>query len=274
MNAVLTDLNSTASARVIPLDPAQLAHRVPAAFADRPAARTSRKYVFLSTKTLIDGLFEAGFVAVAAIQTHSRRGSDPAYARHMLRFQHPRESVTLVDAIPQIVLINAHDASTSYEVRAGLYRPVCTNGLMVQLGDFGLVRVEHRGNIVRNVVEAALAMIRDFGCVGEVVQRMASFDLTADQRLEFARRALAVRYPRDHHSPVTPEQIISPRCEADARPDLWTVYNTVQASLMRGGITGRSATGRSIRTRAVSAIKEDVRINSGLWQLATNLISA
>jgi len=88
-------------ARVRPLDANQLARRVPAAFADRPAARTSSKYVFLSTKTLIDGLFEAGFVAVAAIQTHSRRGSDPGYARHILRFQHPRESVTLVDAIQQ-----------------------------------------------------------------------------------------------------------------------------------------------------------------------------
>jgi len=70
----------------------------------------ARKYVFLSTKTLIDGLFEAALVAVAAIQTHSRRGSDPAYARHMLRFQHPRESVTLVDAIPQIV---AHPTRTT-----------------------------------------------------------------------------------------------------------------------------------------------------------------
>ena len=79
---------------------------------------------------------------------------------------------------------------------------------MVQLGDFGLIHVPHRGNIVRNVVEAALAMIRDFGRVGEVVQRMASFNLTADQRLEFARRALAVRYPRGQHWPVTPEQII------------------------------------------------------------------
>jgi len=274
MNAVLTDLNSTASARVLPLDPVQLAHRVPAAFADRPAAKTSSKYVFLSTKTLIDGLYEAGFVAVAATQTHCRRSSDPAYARHMLRFQHPRQTITLVDAIPQIVLINAHDGSTSYGVRAGLYRPICTNGLMVQLGDFGLVRVEHRGNIVRNVVEAALAMVRDFGRVGEVVQRMASFDLTADQRLEFAGRALAVRYPRDHHWPVTPEQIISPRCEADARPDLWTIYNTVQAALMRGGLTGRSATGRSIRTRAVSAIREDVRINSSLWQVAVSLLPA
>ena len=71
-------------------------------------------HCILSTKALIDALLEAGFVATAANQTHSRRGSDPAYARHMLRFQHPRDSVTLVDAIPQIVLINAHDGSSSY----------------------------------------------------------------------------------------------------------------------------------------------------------------
>jgi len=274
MNTVLTDLNSTASARVLPLEPGQLAHRVPAAFADRPASNTSRKYVFLSTKALIDALFEAGFAAVAASQTHSRRSSDPAYARHMLRFQHSRESVTLVDAIPQIVLINAHDGSSSYELRAGLYRPVCTNGLMVQLGDFGLIHVAHRGNIVRNVVDAALSMIRDFGRVGEVVQRMASFNLTAEQRLEFARQALALRYPRGQHWPVTPEQIITPRREADARQDVWTVYNTLQEHLMHGGLAGRSASGRATRTRTVSAIREDVRINSGLWQVAMRLLPA
>ena len=274
MNAVLTDLHSTASARILPLDASQLAHRVPAAFADRPADKTSSKYVFLSTKSLIDALLEAGFVATAANQSHSRRGSDPAYARHMLRFQHPRESVTLVDAIPQIVLINAHDGSSSYELRAGLYRPVCTNGLMVQLGDFGLIHLSHRGSIVRNVVGAALTMIRDFSRVGDVVRQMASFNLTPAQRLEFARRALAVRYPREQHQPVTPEQVVVARREADARADVWTTYNVVQENLMRGGLTGRSATGRNSRTRPIEAIREDVRINSCLWQLAMNLISA
>jgi hypothetical protein len=182
--------------------------------------------------------------------------------------------VTLVDAIPQIVLINAHDGSSSYELRAGLYRPVCTNGLMVQLGDFGLIHVPHRGNIVRNVVGAAVTMIRDFGRVGEVVQRMATFDLTPTQRLEFARLALAVRYPHARHQPVTLEQVVTARREADARPDVWTTYNVLQENLMRGGLAGRSATGRNTRTRTIEAIREDVRINNGLWQLAMSLISA
>jgi hypothetical protein len=145
---------------------------------------------------------------------------------------------------------------------------------MVQLGDFGLIRVEHRGNIVRNVVDAALAIVRDFSRVGDVVQRMSTFNLTSEQRLDFARQALAVRYSRDQHWPVTPVQVVSPRRDSDARPNLWAAFNTIQENLMRGGLTGRSATGRISRTRSIEAIREDVRINNGLWQLAVSLIPA
>ena len=62
--------------------------------------------------------------------------------------------------------------------------------------------------------------------------------------------------------------------EADARADVWTTYNVVQENLMRGGLSGRSTTGRNTRTRTIEAIREDVRINNCLWQLAMNLISA
>jgi hypothetical protein len=83
-----------------------------------------------------------------------------------------------------------------------------------------------------------------------------------------------VRYPHAQHQPVTPEQVVAPRREADARVDVWTSYNVVQENLMRGGLTGRSATGRNTRTRTIEAIREDVRINNGLWELAMGLVSA
>jgi hypothetical protein len=43
---------------------------------------------------------------------------------------------------------------------------------------------------------------------------------------------------------------------------------------MRGGLTAHSATGRNTRTRTIEAIREDVRINNGFWQLAMSLVSA
>src|SRR5882757_3248587 len=57
MNAVLTDLNSTASARVLPLDSDQLAHRVPAAIADRPAAKTTT--LLTQSRALVLGALQA-----------------------------------------------------------------------------------------------------------------------------------------------------------------------------------------------------------------------
>lgn len=255
-----------------PIDILQLANQVPAAFSEHPSGSTSDSYVFISTKELVNALLDAGFIATQARQASTRAGTNIAYARHLLRFQHARESVTLVDAIPQIVLINSHDGKCSYQLRAGLYRPVCTNGLLTRLGDFGLIHVPHRGNVVQNVVDGAVALMRDFSKVGAVIERMASLSLTNEQRIRFATEALAVRYAHGQHQPVTAEQVLAPRRNGDAGADLWRVFNMVQENVMRGGMAGRSANGRTVHSRAIRAIREDVRINSELWQLATALL--
>jgi hypothetical protein len=39
-----------------------------------------------------------------------------------------------------------------------------------------------------------------------------------------------------------------------------------------GGLQGRSASGRASRTRAIRAIREDIRINVGLWNHAMTLL--
>lgn len=90
--------------------------------------------------------------------------------------------------------------------------------------------------------------------------------------MHFANQALGVRYTRGAHQPVTAEQVLAPRRSADAGADLWRVFNVVQENLMRGGVVGRAASGRAVRSRPIRAIREDVRINSQLWQLATTLL--
>jgi len=48
----------------------------------------------------------------------------------------------------------------------------------------------------------------------------------------------------------------------------------VQENLLGGGLTRRSASGRLVRTRRITSIREDVRINSGLWDLAAEVLAA
>jgi Domain of unknown function (DUF932) len=247
----------------------RLQHQVPAAFADAPHPRVSPKYLFISTSAVIDALMSEGFVPVNARQTKAREEDRVGFARHMIRFRHPRKALSLREAVPELVLINAHDGTSYYQLRAGLYRPLCTNGLIARLGDFGVVHVPHRGNIIANVVEGAHQIMRGFENIGEAIERMAVTLLTEAQRMAFAEAAVRIRYREGEHVPYAAGRLLEARRDVDHGDDVWHVYNVVQENMMRGGIVGASAKGRATRTRSIRAIQEDVRINTELWGLAT-----
>lgn len=260
-----------ASAFTPALSADRLLRDVPAAFADRAHEDVSSTYVFISTSQLVSALTDAGFQPVTARQTRAR-GDRAGFTKHMIRFRHVRDSVTLVDAVPELILINAHDATSAYQLRAGLFRPVCTNGMMARIGDFGLIHVPHRGNVIANVVEAALTITRGFADIGTVIERMARTVLSNEQRVDFAHAAAQLRYNNAGHIPYAPSRLLEARRAIDQGDDVWHVYNVVQENVMRGGVIGTSASGRATRTRGIRAIREDVRINTGLWHLAMNLL--
>jgi hypothetical protein len=65
-----------------------------------------------------------------------------------------------------------------------------------------------------------------------------------------------------------------PGSTEDLGEDLWQVTNRVQENLLRGGLVRRTATGRLIRSRSITAIAQDVRINGGIWDLAAEALAA
>ncbi|BEP46179.1 DUF932 domain-containing protein [Variovorax sp. V15] len=262
--------SSFAFAAKASLSPQELARSAPAVFAEQAAACTGRRYVFISTRDVVAALAQAGFVPTWAVQTRSRRGGEDraGHALHMLRFQPVVQSLSLEDVLGEIVLINSHDGRSAYELRAGLFRPVCTNGLLTAIGDFGLVHVSHRGNVVAQVVEAAQRIAGEFVRVGEAVEAMRGTVLSGAQQLDFAREALALRYPDRGEPPVQPAQWLERRRLADVGDDVWRTFNAIQEHALRGGVCGRTAAGRAMHTRGIRAIRETVRLNAGLWRLA------
>jgi hypothetical protein len=93
--------------------------------------------------------------------------------------------------------------------------------------------------------------------------QMAQRELTRLEQLRFAEEAARIRYGNGRPTPFPPETLFEARRSVDIGDDLWRVYN-VHERLMQGGDSGRSTRGRSLRSRA---IRENVRINTDLWQL-------
>jgi Domain of unknown function (DUF932) len=247
----------------------------PAVFAANASARTKPSYRFINTADVLHALLEAGFQPSSAQQTRSRHGSESTYARHMIRLRPMRENLTLVDCIPEICLVNAHDGTSAYQLLAGLYRPLCTNGLLCRMGDFAVIRVPHRANVIADVVAAAIQITAQFDEIRTVVTAMAARILSDSEQLALAQTAYEIRWAKVESRPLLlPAKMLVARRPADANPSLWHTFNRLQESAMSGGIVYHSRTQRLVRTRRIRNIREDVRINTALWQAATRILES
>jgi hypothetical protein len=218
----------------------------------------SPKYTFIPTERVLSGLMQAGFVPVDARQTVVRRAS-PIHARHVVRLRRRFETV---------------QRTSAYQLRLGIFRVVCTNGLIVSRGAFPAYCVSHRGNVVDDVIAGALETSERFGCLADQVERMEQRTMSKDQQVAFARRALALRFPDPDQHGMQPSQLLSCRRTEDLGDDLWSTLNKVQENLCGGGLRRFSATGRLTRTRRLTSIKEDVKVNGQLWDLAMEVLAA
>lgn len=250
-----------------------LRQQVPAVFAPSADDHRSARYTFVPTEKVLTGLMQAGFVPVEARQTRTRSAS-PLHARHVVRLRRRFETVELRDSAPEIIFLNSHDGTSAYQLRVGIFRVVCTNGLIVSRGAFPTFSVPHRGNIVDDVIAHALGIAERFDVLAAQVERMEQRQMFKDEQLRFAERALALRYPDLSQAGMPASQLLQCRRPEDTGDDLYSTLNKVQENLLRGGLTRRSTNGRLVRTRRISSIKEDVRINSGLWDLAAEVLAA
>jgi hypothetical protein len=215
----------------------------------------------------------AGFVPVEARQTQARRAS-LLHARHVVRLRRRFETVQLKDSTPEVVFLNSHDGTSGYQLRMGLFRVVCTNGLIVSRGAFPAYCVSHRGNVVDEVIAGALRISEQFDSLAAQVERMEQRRLVKDEQLQFAAAALALRYPDPVQSGMQAAQLLSCRRVEDLGDDLWSVTNKVQENLLRGGLSRRTLNGRLTRSRRITSIQADVKLNGQLWDLATEVLGA
>lgn len=249
-----------------PLTNEQIARIAPSVFAEEKHASRSDRYSYIPTIQVIDGLRKEGFLPFMVAQGNSRVPGKSDFTKHMLRLRHASDITT--GEANEIILVNSHDGTSSYEMLSGLLRFVCTNGLVCgeNMKD---IRIKHSGDIIGNVVQGAYDTLDGFGLVRDVTENMKSLRLTAQEANIFAESALEVKY--EENAPIAAQQLLAPRRFEDTSPDIWTTFNRIQENLVKGGIRGRTANGRRTTTREVGAIDTNVKLNRALWTLAEKM---
>ena len=258
-----------------PLTMDSLRQVAPSIFASSGGAGyVSEHYRHIATAEVVSGLMGEGFIPTLASQQRTRTEAKIGFQKHMIRFSHKDFLASKDDDYeynPEIVLVNSHDRSSAYHLYFGIFRLVCSNGLIVMSQGIEHLTVRHQGTIVDNVINASYKLIENIPLVQERIHQFKSVMLSEGEKMQFAAHSAIAKW--GDRAVVSPDQLLATRRTDDQKSNLWSVFNVVQENLMKGGIEYTiDATPihreRKATTRAIKGINETVSLNQKLWELA------
>lgn len=252
----------------------QLQQRVPSAFAASPYHAQSTRYTFIPTAAVIEGMRAASLVPVQAIQSRCRIADKRDFTKHMIRFRHMGslgQSAIVGDSVIETVLVNSHDGTSAYKLMCGVFRFVCSNGMVVADSMIESIHIRHTGNIIEQVIAGSERILSEAPRVADTIQSWRTIELTAPETKLLAETAHSLRFPVDEETgkastAITPDHLLSARRHDDAGTDLWHTFNRIQENATKGMRTWSH--GHRTSSRAVKGIDGDVKLNRALWTMA------
>lgn len=248
--------------------------KAPAMFATEPAPFMSKKlYHFTPTIEIVNHMRDMGYVLTDAQQPKNTSPVRNQFGTHLITMQHPDLYVKNaetgdVEARPTILLINSHNGSRPIQFEMGMYRLICSNGLVVKSTDLGGAFRERHTKYdftgVKQLIEQRLQQLP------KTIERMndwSGLEMTPKQRFNFAMKALELRMSDDRQADEHEiRSILTAKREGDEGTSLWKTFNVLQENLIKGGfqIGERQA-------RPIVNISKSMEINQGLWSLAETI---
>lgn len=237
-----------------------LRQRVPAIFTKTPSPKVSNRYSFADSEYYLQKFIDADWFIHSA-----RQVSKSEYAPHQVILRN-KDIATVGDLLPQLIFTNSHNGIKKMTMDTGIYRLVCSNGLVVPTSITQSLSIKHidlgdstTDTIVNSFYEKIPIIMNN-------IDRMRNKILTNDEIDNFTYNALQIRFI--NAVGININDVVKPSRIEDYSDDLWTVFNVVQEKIIRGGIQLPSKR----HSKPINNFVNDNDINTKLWQLAEQYI--
>jgi hypothetical protein len=232
------------------------------------------KYVHVPTEKVIEDIIELGWTPINAYRVASR-GKRTGTGRHMVKFVNYDFMEEGKTEYPELLLTNSHDGTTAFKLDVGIFRLVCSNGMVVKSQDFGSMKVRHYGYDFETIKGAVNELVEQIPDYLKQVEEMKEQKLEREQMLEFARQAAMLRMTKVNESAIDEvvdvEDLLESTRKEDEGNGLWEVFNRLQEKVVNGKFN--YALGKKERkARPVKGFKSQVKLNQDLWQLASSYL--
>ncbi|QCL97902.1 DUF932 domain-containing protein [Agrobacterium tumefaciens] len=252
----------------------------PSIFANSAHESRSERFRPIPTIEILRGLKKEGFVPVGVKQSSSRTEGKADFTRHLVRLRRVDDGkvYNVGDTVCEILLKNANDGTSAYELMAGLFRIRCLNSLVTQTGTIEEIKVRHSGDVQAKVIDGTYTVLKTAENALVAPQDWSNLRLSREEKQILAEGAHLLRFgdaEGETKTAIRPDQLLTNRRSSDIGDDLWTTWNVVQENALKGGIRavrhddfGRR---RRVTSRAVTGIDQDIRLNKALWLLGARM---
>jgi hypothetical protein len=267
----------------------ELKARCPYAFKETPTnPNVSSRYIQANTSTVVSDLEKLGWLPVEAKQCRAKKNSSGIRSFHLIAFQNPDVKITTknedgtetVDSYPRIILTNGHDGFNSFKFRVGMFRLVCSNGLVVATDEFADLSIKHINydfETLREIVKKTISEIPNIVCT---MNEMKKVTVTDEQKIELAKSVVRIRKNIDNNDVKIGydddmiRDILNPLRKSDTGNDLWSVFNVCQEKLIRGGYYALNNKNKPRKQKKITSIRKEIEYNQKLWSKAMELMPA
>lgn len=248
----------------------------------------SDRYVQANTMTVIEDLAKLGWYPVEAKQCRAKKDSSGIRSFHIVAFQNPDIKITknssngetTIDAYPRIILTNSHDGFNAFKFMVGMFRLICSNGLVCgeQMVNMSIRHINYNFDELRKVVTTAIEKVPE---IVATMNKMRTIIPTEEQKVAIATEVIKIRKGVGEDEKFEVEQdiiddILTPVREEDKAPDLWTIFNICQEKMIKGGFSyinqRNKQRSRLRKQRGITSIKKDMEFNQRLWNTATQYL--
>lgn len=262
----------------------QIKMRCPVAFYETPSnPKVSERYVHANTATVINDMAKLGWYPVDAKQKRVQKNSNGIRSYHMVVFQNPDIKVykdNEVEAFPRIILTNSHDGFNSFRFMVGLFRCVCSNGLIVSDGEYTDFSIRHMNYTFEDLRDLVKQVIANLPKQINLINDMKNTMLTNAQKYNLAIEMLNIRKnateeKKIDYSTETLDEILAAARKEDEGNSLWNVFNVLQEKLIKGGTKVEAGKkNKRSKLRAVKSFVSDMNLNAKMFEVAKEYLYA
>jgi hypothetical protein len=249
----------------------QIKDKAKSIFAEKGSTTTSEKYTHIPTFKVIEDMELLGWKVTDVKEVKARKNA--GHQKHLVVFRNNDIMINGSDndtVFPQILLTNSSDGKNAFTFRAGLFRLVCENGLVISTQDFADLKIRHLGYDFSELKKTITMMVEKLPLTVESMNKFIQTKLTDKQIEEFAKKALEIRFGEQEVKRITVDlnEFTKATRKEDEGNDLWSVFNRVQEKIIHGDFSYSFST-RNRKARKIKNFNQDLEVNTKLFELAS-----